>query len=79
MSDFFVSLIRTWVPVGVGAVVAWLLTRGVVVDPETQAGVVIALTGVTQAVYYALARLLEKKWPVFGVLLGTRNTPTYGS
>lgn len=77
MSDTLVSLIRTYVPVGVGAFFSWLLTLGVDVDATTQAGLVTALTGVVISVYYTLARLLEKKWPFFGLLLGSSKEPSY--
>lgn len=77
MTNFVLSLIRTYVPIAVGAVVAWLVTLGVEVDVNTQAGLVVALTGVLQAVYYTVVRLLEKKFPKVGVLLGSATTPTY--
>src|SRR5262249_34663094 len=28
MNDYVISLIRTWVPAGVGALISWLATRG---------------------------------------------------
>lgn len=77
MTNFALSLIRTWTPILIGAVVAWLLTLGIEIDSETQASLVIALTGVLQAIYYALARALEVKYPRLGVLLGTTKQPEY--
>jgi len=77
MSDLFISLIRTWVPIGVGSVLAWLSTKGVEVSEETKLAAVAALTGVLGSIYYAIARVLESRWPVFGLLLGKRKTPTY--
>lgn len=77
MSDTLVSLIRTYVPVGVGAFFAWLVTLGVEVDAATQAGLVTALTGVVIAAYYTVVRLLERKWPFLGVLLGSTKAPSY--
>lgn len=77
MTDFILSLVRTYTPIAVGAVVAWLVTLGVEVDVETQAGLVVALTGVIQAIYYTVIRLLEKKFPQIGVLLGSAKTPEY--
>lgn len=71
------SLIRTYAPIVVGALAAWLLTLGVELDPQTQAGLIVALTGILQAVYYTLVRLLEQRWPWVGVLLGSTKTPTY--
>jgi hypothetical protein len=78
MSDALVGLIRTWVPAGVGAVLAWLVTLGVELDPQTEAGLLTSLTALSIAVYYTLVRLLEAKWPAVGVLLGVPKTAHYG-
>lgn len=77
MSDAVTGLIRTWVPVGVGAFVAWLLAHNITIDPDAQKGLTVAATAVVIAVYYALVRLLESRWPWFGVLLGSTRQPTY--
>lgn len=75
ISTLFPSLIRTYVPVAVGAFVAWLVTLGVELDPSTEAGLITALTAVLIALYYTLVRLLEKKWPALSVLLGSGQIP----
>ena len=77
MSNLIISQIRTYVPIIVGALVAWLLTLGVQLDAETQAGIIVALTGILQALYYFVVRLLEQKWPKIGVLLGSTSKPIY--
>ncbi len=78
MNDYAISLIRTWVPVGVGAVASWLLVHySFHVDPKTQTGVTAFFTFVLTAAYYAVVRALEKKYPKFGVLLGHTAKPTY--
>ncbi|HLR95689.1 MAG TPA: hypothetical protein VK053_14280 [Jiangellaceae bacterium] len=77
VSNGVLSLIRTYVPIVVGALASWLLTLGVEVDAEAQAGLVVAMTGVLQAIYYAAARWAETRWPWLGVLLGSRAKPTY--
>lgn len=87
MNDLAVSIIRTVVPtvvgavvawlVFVGAVVAWLVARGINIDDTTAAQLVAALTAVLTAVYYAVARLAERKWPNAGWLLGTPKQPSY--
>lgn len=77
MSDAITGLIRTWTPTAVGAALAWLLTLGIELDPTAQAGLITGLTAVVIAVYYALARLLESRWPWLGVLLGSTKQPTY--
>ena len=77
MNDLAVSVIRTTVPMLVGVVITWLATKGVVIDEGVKASLVAGLTGVVSAVYYTIARLLEQKWGAFGLLLGSRKTPTY--
>jgi hypothetical protein len=77
VNDLFASLIRTWVPILVGAGVSWLFVHGVVVDTNVQAAAVVMLTAAIQGGYYLTVRLLEKKWPNFGVLLGRRTPPEY--
>ncbi len=78
MSDFVISQIRTFTPIIVGALISFLATVGLQLDTDTQASLVIALTGVLQALYYFIARLLEKKFPKLGgILLGSSATPTY--
>lgn len=75
--DRILSYARTYVPIAVGALFAWLASLGLELDPEIQAGLVVALTGIIQAAYYALFRQLEKRWPWAGVLLGSRAQPSY--
>lgn len=77
MNDLLVSLIRTWTPIAVGGVIAYLATKGVDVDPEIELQAVAVGTSFVSAIYYAVARLLESKWAVFGLLLGNRKEPTY--
>lgn len=77
MSDFVISLIRTYVPIGVGAVAAWLATLGIDVTGEAAAGLVIFITALLQGLYYLVVRLLETKWPAVGALLGKKSEPIY--
>lgn len=78
ISDIFPSLIRTYVPIGVGVVLTWIAIHfNVVVDQQTQLGIIGLVTGVLSAVYYTIARLLEKQNASFGVLLGLTKQPVY--
>ena len=77
MNNTMIGLIRTWVPIVVGGFFSWLATQGLALDAETQAGAIVALTGIIQAVYYTLVRLLEQQWPAAGWLLGKASTPKY--
>lgn len=77
MNDFVTSLIRTYVPIAVGAVVSFLLTKGIELDANAQLGLVTFLTALLQGVYYLVARLLEQKFPQLGFLLGSTKKPEY--
>lgn len=78
MNDYLLSLIRTWVPIAVGAVLSWLAVKyGVAVPESISNEVTVALTGVVIGVYYAVVRALEKQWPAFGKLLGAARKPVY--
>jgi hypothetical protein len=78
INDFATSLIRTYVPLAVGVALTWLATHfGVVLsDTDSQAAAAGAVAVLTAA-YYLVARLLEKKWPAAGVLLGRSKAPAY--
>lgn len=77
MSDVITSLVRTYVPVIVGSFISWLATRGINVDEGTAAAAVTALTGAIILAYYTIVRLLERKFPRIGVLLGSTRKPEY--
>lgn len=78
MSDFVTSLIRTYVPIAVGAVASYLLTAGIEIDANAQLGLVTFITALLQGVYYLVARLLERKMPsIGGLLLGSSKKPEY--
>lgn len=69
-NDYFVSLIRTWVPVAIGSALTWLAsTLGIVLSEDTSAPLTVAAVGIVTAVYYALARAAEKQWPTLGRIL----------
>lgn len=74
MNDIAVSLIRTVVPAVVGALVFALANLGIEVDAE---GWNALLTSLFIGVYYALARMLESRFPQFGWLLGAPKQPHY--
>lgn len=78
ISNYVISAIRTYVPIGVGLLLTWLASSlHVVIDPSSQAGLVALCVAVLSTAYYALVRLLEKKWPKLGILLGAAVKPTY--
>lgn len=81
MNDFVTSLIRTYVPVGVGAALTWLATTfSIIVPDDASAGLTLFIGAVLTAVYYLLARAVEKAWPGLGKLLvglGVGKAPQY--
>lgn len=77
MNDFITSLIRTYVPIGVGALMSWLATRGLDIDPQAGAGLIVFMTGTLQAAYYVVVRLLERQFPQVGWLLGQAKQVKY--
>lgn len=76
-SDVVPSLIRTWTPIAVGAVISWAATQGISVTSSTKSALVALLTAVISGTYYALVRVAEQKWPQLGWLLGTPTQPSY--
>ncbi len=77
MADLVPSLIRTYVPILVGQVAAWLALKGVQLDDATVVAATAALGGLLSAVYYLVVRLLEQKFPQLGILLGSAKKPEY--
>ncbi len=78
MKTLFDSLVRTFVPIVVGAVIGWFVTAGIELDAGFEPALVIAVTAAFQGVYYLAVRLFEKYVsPKFGWLLGVAKTPIY--
>lgn len=77
MNNFVRSLIRTGVPYIVGALLSWLAAQEIAIAPEAEAGLIAFLTALFGGVYYLIARALESRWPIFGVLLGVTTAPEY--
>ncbi len=73
------SLIRTYVPIGVGAVLAWLLARGLGVDPESQTDLISGLTALGAVLWYGLLRWVEPHLPAWAraALFFSTKMPIY--
>lgn len=72
--DYSASVARTLTPILVGLILGVLGTEIVGVN---EASLTPVVSGVITAIYYALVRALEQKWPKVGVLLGWPSAPTY--
>ena len=75
MNIFIISVVRTIVPVFVGAVSSTLLRMGLDVPAESYEALGGALFVLFTGVYYILIRLLEEKFPNLGVMLGFPKSP----
>jgi len=62
------STIRTWVPITIGALLSWINANYTiaVLPNRPSATAVIVATGVVTAGYYALARVVERRFPRVG-------------
>jgi len=74
MSPDLPGYIRTIVPMIVGWIGALLLDWGIDFTNEGLTQFVVVLVG---GIYYVVVRLLEKRWPKAGRLLGVAKTPVY--
>lgn len=77
-NDYVLSLIRTVVPVAIGAALTWGGRKwGIVLPEDLSAESTIAITGLVVAAYYAAVRALEMRWPWVGKFLGASKPPAY--
>ena len=81
MNDYMISLIRTVVPVGIGAALAWLASLGVDAGATANTGLVVGVTGLVIGGYYALVRAIERKLPAWlrVLLIGAPRAPEYAA
>jgi hypothetical protein len=81
--DFILSLIRTYVPMGVvGALTAVALWFDAEITEDMTTGVTAFAVIAATSLYYLAARLLETRFPWLSFLLGTPkdvSTPTYSN
>lgn len=80
LSNYIISLIRTVVPVAVGAAASWLLTKHAFhIAPAILVQVTALLTAAATAGYYSAIRFLEDKFPKgpWGYFLGHTAKPVY--
>lgn len=71
------SIIRTVVPIIVGAIASALATVGFQLSDEGQELIGTVLAALIAIVYYVIARTLEQKFPAAGALLGKPSRPVY--
>jgi hypothetical protein len=83
VKDRLISIIRTLVPQGVGAVAGWLAMIGIdlpdSVTTHVEAAVTAAAVAAAGSAYYVTVRAIEQRFPWAGYLLGHPAVPTYRS
>lgn len=83
VSNYVVSLLRTWVPVAWGSALAWAVTQIPALEPYLNSPGMVAiggaLAGVLTGLWYLLWRTVEKKLPagLTRILLGANSRPLY--
>lgn len=77
LSDLVVSQIRTYTPAVAGALIGWGVSLGLPVSAGMKDGLTAILIPVFAGAWYLGVRLLEKRYPWAGWLLGLPRTPTY--
>jgi hypothetical protein len=76
--DAVASVLRTYVPIGVGLVLTLLARKlDIVIDDSLSTSLTTGLAALVAAVYYAGVRLLEARFPKLGWLLGFAVPPQY--
>lgn len=76
LEALWASIVRTIVPVSVGAIMSWLTTRGLPLDDQLESALTAALTAAFALIWYVIVRLLETYVaPRFGWLLGLAKSP----
>lgn len=69
------SIVRTIVPVIVGAIASYFITLGVTLQEDVMAALSVIITAAATAIYYIVIRWLEQKFPKIGILLGYAAVP----
>lgn len=78
MNNTATSFIRTWVPVAIGSILAWLMQRyNIIIPQEFYAQATELVTALVIAGYYGIVRLIEIKVPWVGWFLGRAGRPVY--
>ena len=76
-SDYVKSLTRTFVPVVVAAIVTGLAHAGIPLPASSRTLLASVIGGAVGASWYGLVRLLERRYPKLGWLLGSPGAPSY--
>src|SRR6059058_269793 len=75
MNALVASVIRTYTPIIVGQLAAWLILIHIPVEPSLTVLLTAIVGAVLSGAYYTLVRVLEQQWPWVGALLGLTASP----
>lgn len=75
MNALVASVIRTYTPIIVGQLAAWLILIHVPIDPSLTVLLTAVVGGLLSGAYYTIVRVLEQQWPWVGALLGLTSSP----
>lgn len=71
------ALVRTITPMIVGFILAFLASHNIHASAEFTQNLTGLLTVVLGGAYYVVAHMLQSRWPLAGLLLGSTARPTY--
>jgi hypothetical protein len=78
MNNTVTSYVRTYAPIVAGTIIAWLTSNGIETDENFSTNLTLALSLAFSMLYYLVARLVGKKYPVVErFMLGSSKTPVY--
>ena len=78
--DSLIGLVRTVVPMIVGALIVWLAEAGIELSDEASGAFTVALMAIATSAYYAGVTWLEREVnPSWGYLLGVPKAPSYSA
>lgn len=84
LNSYIIGLIRTWVPIAIGAGLTWLLHHfQIILSNQDSTGFTLGAVAIVTGVYYGLAHWAELWYPQVGrwlLAFGlTRAQPTYST
>lgn len=77
VGDLGTSIIRTVVPIIVGAIITFFASKGITFDAQFEANLLLMLQTLFSGLYYIVVRALETRFPRAGWLLGSVKQPEY--
>jgi len=77
LRDLVPGIVRTVVPIAASQIIALLAALGIILPEDASQGLAQFLGGLIGALLYILIRIIERKLPQIGILLGYIKVPVY--